>query len=419
MHAYWFFSNIPFLEIQVEGELTFDKVQLYYPSRPSVKVLDDFTATFPKGRTTALVGSSGSGKSSVIGLLERFYSEASQALIVDEGVKLIIRPICCLDPVAGAIYLDGQDISTLNIRWLRSQVGLVSQEPTLFAGSVYDNVAYGLTNTRFDYETTEKKKQRVIEACKVANADTFIRQLSDGYDTLVGERGLLLSGGQAQRIAIARAIIAEPPILVLDEATSALDVTSERLVQKALNNASIGRTTIAIAHRLSTIADADQIIVMSNGKIVEKGTHASLLGDPNGVYTGLVALQSLRQGKEQEKDGDGENTIADDVQEPAPVLARAITAYSNSGPAGDGAEAGSREKHMPLIQIALRLVNLNKGMRWMYALAFFGCAISGTAFPVSYGENALSGDIAVLRHPAFRSRTGCLYSLRKPPGNLL
>lgn len=283
--------------------------------------------------------------------------------------------------MAGQIYLDDQDISTLNVQWLRSQIGLVSQEPTLFAGSVYDNVAYGLTGTSFEQEPTEKKKQRVIEACKVANADDFIRQLTEGYDTLVGERGLLLSGGQAQRIAIARAIIAQPPILVLDEATSALDVTSERLVQKALNNASKGRTTIAIAHRLSTIADAHQIIVMANGKIVEKGTHASLLEDPNGVYAGLVALQSLRQNEDESTSPIETESTVQDTQEPLPVLARAATAYS-TGAGHASISQDIKDKPIHMLGIALRLINLNKGIRWMYCVAFVGCAISGIAFPV-------------------------------------
>lgn len=344
--------------LQVEGELRFNNVDLYYPSRPTLKVLDNFSAVFPKGKVTALVGTSGSGKSSVIGLLERFYS-----------------------PLAGTIYLDGQDIATMNVKWLRGQIGLVSQEPTLFAGSIHDNVAHGLTGTPFENEELEKKRERVIKACEVANADDFVRQLSEGYDTLVGERGLLLSGGQAQRIAIARAIIAEPPILVLDEATSALDVTSERLVQRALNQASIGRTTIAIAHRLSTIIDANQIIVMSNGQIVEQGTHASLLEDKKGVYSGLVALQSLREEKASTTAAAG----IDPEEEPLetmPALARAATAYSTLAAHTPTSQEESG-KRMGIFKVAQRVVRENKGLRWIYIIAVGGTMISGTAFPVS------------------------------------
>lgn len=322
-----------------------------------MKVLDDFSATFSKGKVTALVGTSGSGKSSVIGLLERFYI-----------------------PLAGNIYLDGQDIAELNVKWLRTQIGLVSQEPTLFAGTIYDNVAYGLTNTAFDNEPVEHKRERVIKACKVANADGFVQQLSDGYDTLVGERGLLLSGGQAQRIAIARAIVGEPPILVLDEATSALDITSERLVQKALDQASIGRTTIAIAHRLSTIRNADQIIVMSNGKIVEQGTHTSLLENRDDVYSSLVALQSLRQAEVPSSEDQAEDEQATS-QEYMPMINRVAT--SKSIIAADASMAEKAAENMGLFRVIGRVVQENIGMRWLYIPAVVGAMISGTAFPVS------------------------------------
>lgn len=285
--------------------------------------------------------------------------------------------------MSGQVYLDGNDISTLNLKWLRAQIGLVSQEPTLFAGSVYDNVSYGLTNTPYEDEPEEKKRERVVKACKVANADGFIQALSDGYDTLVGERGLLMSGGQAQRIAIARAIIAEPPILVLDEATSALDVTSERLVQKALNQASIGRTTIAIAHRLSTIVDADQIIVMNSGRIVEKGTHASLLQNKDSVYASLVALQSLREETESSDTSDKKMEANADAQVDVPVLARTATAFSVG--AVPKAEDGTSAK-MGLFRIICRVVQENRGIRWIYILALAGCAVSGTAYPVSNAQ---------------------------------
>jgi ATP-binding cassette subfamily B (MDR/TAP) protein 1 len=241
--------------------------------RPNVHVLHGFTGIFPAGTTTALVGGSGSGKSTIIGILERWY-----------------------DPVEGSVKLDGVEIKDLNVRWLRNQIGLVSQEPTLFATTVAGNIEHGLIGSRFENESPEQKRARVIEAAKLANADGFIGNLPLGYDTEIGERGMLLSGGQkrasldfpsflfpspfsllssspcalpissssrtelsplsrTERIAIARAIISDPKILLLDEATSALDTASETIVQDALDRASQGRTTVVVAHRLSTIRD--------------------------------------------------------------------------------------------------------------------------------------------------------------------
>ncbi len=200
------------------GEIALEDIQFNYPSRPDVPIINHVSNTFPAGTTVALVGASGSGKSTVISLVERFY-----------------------DPLAGAIKLDGIDLRELNIRWLRSQIGLVSQEPTLFSTTVKDNVAYGLIGTKWEQASDDKKMTLIKEACVKANADTFISKLPLGYDSLVGERGLQLSGGQKQRIAIARAIVSDPRILLLDEATSALDTQSEDVVQDALDKAAAGR----------------------------------------------------------------------------------------------------------------------------------------------------------------------------------
>jgi len=205
---------------QITGEIALENVEFNYPARPDLQIVKNLSLTFPAGKTTALVGASGSGKSTVISLVERFY-----------------------DPLSGSVRLDGVDIRNLNLKWLRSQIGLVSQEPTLFATTIRGNVEHGLINTPHENASPDEKLQLVKEACIKANADGFISKLPLGYDTLVGERGFLLSGGQKQRIAIARAIVSDPRILLLDEATSALDTQSEGVVQNALDKAAAGMLT--------------------------------------------------------------------------------------------------------------------------------------------------------------------------------
>lgn len=253
----------------VRGEIELRNIKHIYPSRPEVTVMQDVSLFIPAGKTTALVGASGSGKSTIVGLVERFYT-----------------------PVAGQVLLDGQDIETLNLKWLRSQISLVAQEPVLFGTTIIGNILHGLIGTVHENESEEKKRDLAIEAAKMANAHEFITGLPEGYETNVGERGFLLSGGQKQRIAIARAMVSDPKILLLDEATSALDTKSEGVVQAALDVAAAGRTTITIAHRLSTIKDADNIVVMQEGRIVEQGTHDQLL-ERQGAYYRLVEAQKI------------------------------------------------------------------------------------------------------------------------------
>ncbi|XP_060201474.1 ABC transporter B family member 1 [Lycium barbarum] len=244
----------------VSGQVELKNVEFSYPSRPEIKILNNFNLVVPAGKTIALVGSSGSGKSTVVSLIERFY-----------------------DPTSGQLLLDGNDIKTLKLKWLRQQIGLVSQEPALFATSIKENILLG----RPDASQIE-----IEEAARVANAHSFIIKLPDGFDTQVGERGLQLSGGQKQRIAIARAMLKNPAILLLDEATSALDSESEKLVQEALDRFMIGRTTLVIAHRLSTIRKADLVAVIQQGSVSEIGSHDELMcKGENGMYAKLIKMQ--------------------------------------------------------------------------------------------------------------------------------
>lgn len=259
----------------VEGTVELVNIKHIYPSRPEVVVMDNVSLKIPAGKTTALVGASGSGKSTIVGLVERFYN-----------------------PVGGHIYLDGHDASTLNLQWLRQQISLVSQEPTLFSITIYENIKHGLIGTQWENADAETQRELITNAAKMANAHDFVMSLPEGYETNVGDRGFLLSGGQKQRIAIARAIVSDPKILLLDEATSALDTKSEGVVQAALDLAAQGRTTIVIAHRLSTIKTADNIVVMSQGSIIEQGTHDYLL-ERKGAYFRLVESQRISAEREE------------------------------------------------------------------------------------------------------------------------
>lgn len=243
-----------------EGNVGFEHVYFKYPSRPDVPVLQGLKLRVKKGQTLALVGSSGCGKSTTIQLLERFY-----------------------DPQQGRVMLDDNDAKQLNIHWLRSQIGIVSQEPVLFDCSLAENIAYGDNSREVDQE-------EIVEAAKAANIHSFIENLPQRYQTQAGDKGTQLSGGQKQRIAIARAILRNPKVLLLDEATSALDTESEKIVQDALDKASKGRTCIIVAHRLSTIQNADCIAVVQNGVVVEQGTHQQLLSQQGAYYT-LVTSQ--------------------------------------------------------------------------------------------------------------------------------
>jgi len=245
----------------MEGNVEFSNVSFHYPSRPNELVLNDVSLKIPANSTTALVGSSGAGKSTIVSLLQRFY-----------------------DIQSGSISVDGNDITSLDLPWLRQHIGYVQQEPQLFGLSVRDNLLYGVNR--------EVSQEELEAAARDAHAHEFIVAWPDGYDTLVGERGVKLSGGQKQRVAIARALLTNCRILLLDEATSALDAESEHLVQQAIDKAVVGRTVIVVAHRLSTIRQADQIVVMDNHKIVDVGTHHELLSK-SGKYQDLIKRQNV------------------------------------------------------------------------------------------------------------------------------
>jgi subfamily B ATP-binding cassette protein MsbA len=241
---------IPIKEFQ--NKISFEEVGFAYVKGRSV--LNSVSFEIPKGKTIALVGASGGGKSTLADLLPRFY-----------------------DPTSGRIVVDGTPLKQIPLDDLRALMGIVTQESVLFNDTIFNNIAFG----------TEASLEAVIEAAKIANAHEFIEASAEGYQTIIGDRGSKLSGGQRQRLSIARAVLKNPPILILDEATSALDNESEKMVQAALGNLMKNRTVLVIAHRLSTIQHADQILVVDNGEIVERGTHSELMENSNGFYAKL------------------------------------------------------------------------------------------------------------------------------------
>ncbi|MEL6274898.1 MAG: ABC transporter transmembrane domain-containing protein, partial [Bacteroidota bacterium] len=250
------FENTP---LQLDGAITYQNVSFSYPTRSDVSVLNELSLTISPGEKIALVGASGSGKSTIVKLLLRFY-----------------------ELNGGDITVDGQSIWTYDLQAFRENLALVPQEVLLFGGTIRENIAYG---------KLAADEQEIRRAAEQANALEFIEAFPEGFDTVVGDRGIKLSGGQRQRIAIARAILKDPSILLLDEATSSLDAESERVVQDALNQLMEGRTSIIIAHRLATIRDVDRIYVIDQGRIIESGTHEELSAIPNGAYNALAKLQ--------------------------------------------------------------------------------------------------------------------------------
>ncbi|KAF5011949.1 hypothetical protein FDECE_1955 [Fusarium decemcellulare] len=345
----------------IEGTIDCENLTFNYPMRPGVTVLENFTLRIPAGKVTALVGASGSGKSTIIGLIERWYN-----------------------PVSGTIKLDGCPIDRLNLQWLRKHVRLVQQEPVLFSGTVFDNIANGLVGTPWENESYSDKMARVQEAAKIAFAHDFIIALPNGYDTMIGERGGLLSGGQKQRVAIARSVISQPRILLLDEATSALDPHAEEIVQKALDNVSRGRTTVTIAHKLATIRNADNIVVMSQGSIVEQGTHHSLL-EADGAYARLVKAQDLSTTTPEFDDDSAAETDRDETSIEPEDLTGTLTRYSTSTKqrleSNLDRDNYGKWKRIGLLATIWRIVKTTPELRTTYLMLSFAVLGAAAAYP--------------------------------------
>ncbi|XP_016920161.1 multidrug resistance protein homolog 49 isoform X1 [Apis cerana] len=345
----------------VNGEIEFKNVHFQYPARKDVKVLQGLNLTINRGETVALVGGSGCGKSTCLQLIQRLY-----------------------DPHKGQVLLDGVDVSKLNVQWLRSHIGVVGQEPVLFDTTIRENIRYG------NDSITEEE---MIKAAKEANAHDFISKLPEAYDSPVGERGSQMSGGQKQRIAIARALVRRPAILLLDEATSALDLHSEATVQRALDAASKGRTTIVVTHRLSTITNADRIVFIKDGQVVEQGTHEELLALGKHYY-GLVSADASATARAKAT-ASAAKTVTAAIPKQKPPLKRQFSTLSMhshrlSLAGASETSANQLEEHeKPYDAPMMRIFGLNKP-EWPYNI--IGClaaAMVGASFPafaVLFGE---------------------------------
>ncbi|KAF8086658.1 hypothetical protein N665_0615s0008 [Sinapis alba] len=356
----------------IRGDIELKEVHFSYPARPDEDIFDGFSLFIPSGATAALVGESGSGKSTVISLIERFY-----------------------DPKAGQVLIDGVNLKEFQLKWIRSKIGLVSQEPVLFSSSIMENIAYGKEKATI---------QEIKAATELANAAKFIDKLPQGLDTMVGEHGTQLSGGQKQRIAIARAILKDPRILLLDEATSALDAESERVVQEALDRVMVNRTTVIVAHRLSTVRNADMIAVIHRGKMVEKGSHSELLKDhPEGAYSQLIRLQEINKDAKTSEAASGSSfrSLKKSMEGGSVISGGGASSVGNSSRhhslnvvtsglerGGGSSRAGQEDKtgtenQEPVPKVSLtRIAALNKPEIPVLILGAVAAAINGAIFPL-------------------------------------
>lgn len=352
----------------ISGDIRLSNIRLVYPSRPDVNALRDFNIHIEAGKTTALVGPSGSGKSSVVGLIERFYN-----------------------PVEGTIAIDGIPAENYNLASLRGQISLVSQEPILFRQSIRDNIAYGLPQARMNALSKDEIDNLVKDAARRAYAMDFIKALPHGFDSVVGNQGISLSGGQKQRVAIARAIISDPKILLLDEATAALDTESEKIVQAALDEMAVGRTTVIIAHRLATVRNADSIAVVDGGRVCEQGTHTELLSK-GGVYKTLVEAQSVSGGYEEVAIGEPgspqsltrkrthQSDVVNATEKSGGALQRSTTMKSKTGDEVDDEDI--KIPNYSFWQILKFVYKFNGPERGILATGFLISIISGLVQPV-------------------------------------
>ncbi|XP_063268876.1 ATP-dependent translocase ABCB1 [Prinia subflava] len=353
------YSETGYKPDHIKGNLEFKNVYFNYPSRPDVEILKGLNLKINSGQTVALVGGSGCGKSTTVQLIQRFY-----------------------DPKEGMVTIDGQDIRTLNVRYLREVIGVVNQEPVLFATTIAENIRYGRENVTME---------EIEKATKEANAYDFIMKLPNKFETVVGERGAQLSGGQKQRIAIARALVRNPKILLLDEATSALDTESESIVQAALDKAREGRTTVVVAHRLSTVRNADLIAVFEGGVITEQGNHAKLL-ERKGIYHKLVNMQTIEAEVPSSENHDNADSVKNSESEAefeeslTKGLRRRSTRRSMKKP-GEQNDSPDEEKTSPAEEVPpasfLKIMKLNK-TEWPYFVAGTLCAIINGALQPAF-----------------------------------
>lgn len=338
---------------ECNGVIEIRDLSFAYPARPTAPVLQKMNLSIPAGKTTALVGPSGCGKSTLVGLLERWYS-----------------------PTSGQITLDGNDLTDCNINWLRSNIRLVQQEPTLFTGTVFQNVVKGLVGPQSNLPE-EKQIELVKEACIAAGAHEFVEKLPNGYHTQLGESARMLSGGQRQRVSIARSIISDPKILLFDEATSALDPRAEKVVQEALNRVSINKTTLIIAHKLATVMAADNIAVMANGRVIEQGTHRDLL-ELDGLYAAMVRAQDLDT---DDKPKELEQNEGDKAALSAIQLRRTQSVVHADNPKSDIEHLTVGTLDYPLFKCILLMLKEHSDLYGWYAIISVVCILLGGTYP--------------------------------------